>query len=148
LQDGTWYYFYNEFVADEAPFAATTVIATGTNSGTVPLVIDIAEMDWGLVDDQIINHEGLNASFGDSSASPGAATINKSAGRSAIAAGASTVVITNSKVLAASVVLAVLEDGDATATSIRVSAVAAGSFTVTANAAATAATKFRWAVIS
>lgn len=149
LEDGVWYYFYSETVADEVFAAVANILTmTGNGSAATALVVDFAEMNWGLLETQNTVNQGLNASYSDTSGSPGAATINKSAGRAAIAAAASSVVITNSKVLATSVVMVSLEDGDTTATSIRVSAVSAGSFTVTANAAATAATKFRFAVIN
>lgn len=85
-------------------------------------------------------------SYSDTSATPGSATANVASGRAAIAASASACVITNNKVLANSVVLVQLEDADTTA--IRIVCVpAGGSFTVTANAAATADTKFRWYVV-
>lgn len=83
---------------------------------------------------------------GDSTASPGSATVNELQGRSAIAAAASTCTITNHQVAAGDVVMVTLEDLDATATRLKV-AVAAGSFTVTANAAATATTKFAWKLV-
>lgn len=83
----------------------------------------------------------------DTSGTPGAATINKTRGRVAIAAAASSVVVTNSLVTAASTVLVSLGGADATATSVRVTP-GAGSFTITANAAATAATPCDFFVVS
>lgn len=88
----------------------------------------------------------------DSSAAPGSATANTLRGTAAIAAGANTCTITNSKCLAVDTVVVQDESGDATG--IRLKAVPAdGSFVVTCmNAAgtptnATANLVFSWAVI-
>jgi len=83
----------------------------------------------------------------DSSGTPGNATNNNLSGRAAFAAAGSTVVITNSKVTAASKVFVSLAGGDATLTSVRVTP-AAGSFTVTGNVAATATTVFDFFVVN
>lgn len=88
------------------------------------------------------------ASFTDDSANPGNRTVNTVRGKSAIASGASTAVITNSFVVATSQVICVLEFVDATATFIKASIPTGGSFTVTVNANATANTKFSWVVIN
>jgi hypothetical protein len=77
----------------------------------------------------------------DSSGTPGAATINQPIGQVAVAASASSVVVTNSLVTSASVVLPVLQFVDATCTQILSCVPGAGSFTVTMNAACTADTK-------
>lgn len=90
----------------------------------------------------------------DSTASPGAATINKPQGRSAVASGASTVVITNSLVTAASRIWTqyrgVVATGlvDATALAITLVTSTAGSFTVTVTANVTAASglAFDWGI--
>jgi hypothetical protein len=58
------------------------------------------------------------------------------------------VVITNSLVTATSVVVAVLQFVDATLTQILSVVPGAGSFTVTGNANATAATKVGWIVFN
>lgn len=87
----------------------------------------------------------LSASYADTSDTPGNATANTGSGRSAIALGASAVTITNSQCLSTSVVNVTFEDLDATATRLKV-VPADGSFVVTADATATAATKFRWTV--
>lgn len=84
----------------------------------------------------------------DSSGSPGAATINKPSGRSAIAAGASSVVISNSIVTAAARIFISPKIRDATGLLPIVSAqVAATSFTVSTTANCTAALTFDWWVI-
>jgi hypothetical protein len=83
----------------------------------------------------------------DSSGIPGAATVNKPRGQAKVAVGEATLVITNSLVTAASVVFAVLQQVDATFTEILSVVPGAGSFTITGNAAATAATKVGWVVL-
>lgn len=84
----------------------------------------------------------------DSSGTPGAAVINEPSGRSAIALGATSVVITNSHVLATSKVFVSLRSADATLLYIVSVVAAAGSFTVTGNVAATADVVFDWFVIN
>jgi hypothetical protein len=95
---------------------------------------------------------GLNTATGridqsgtDSTGTPGAATINKPTGKSAIAAGASSVVITNSLVTAASRVIITPHARDATCKEI-IAVPAAGFFTVSGTANATAALPFSWQV--
>jgi hypothetical protein len=90
---------------------------------------------------------GFTIPAGNSTATPGNATINLATGRSAIAAGAATVTITNSLVSATSIVLAVLQTNDATAILKNV-VPAAGSFAVNLTAAATANTNFGWWTIN
>lgn len=115
-----------------------------------PMIVDTPS----LVVDQL--RQNLNQlladeaeSFGDSSASPGAATLNTVTGKSAIAAASSSVVITNSLVTANSVVVAVVSQAAADGTLLRIEriSVAAGTFTLFGNAAATAATTVRWAIL-
>lgn len=84
----------------------------------------------------------------DSSGTPGNATINNAAGRSAIAIGAATVTITNSLVTAASIVIISPTVRDATATLPAVTTTGAGSFTVTTVGNATAALIFNWWVVA
>lgn len=83
----------------------------------------------------------------DTSASPGAATHpSTKQGRAAIALGASSAVITNALVTASSQIVLTLESADTTLKSI-VAIPAAGSFTVTGNANATAAAKFSYSIL-
>jgi len=70
----------------------------------------------------------------------GAQTINKPTGSVNFAAGATTLVVTNSYVSSTSLVIVQVYGTDVTATTARVT-LAAGSFTITLNAAATAETK-------
>lgn len=83
----------------------------------------------------------------DSSGTPGAAAINKPAGRSAIALGATAVVISNNLVTANSKVFVQLRSADATLLYVTV-ATGAGTITVTGNAAATADVVFDWFVVN
>jgi hypothetical protein len=83
---------------------------------------------------------------GDSTASPGNATLNFIAGSSAIAAGASAATITSSFCAAGDLIMLTPLDTDATL--VRYKAVAgAGSFVVTGNANATAIWKFQWLIV-
>jgi hypothetical protein len=81
----------------------------------------------------------------DSSASPGAQTADRAIGKNAIAAGASSVVVTNNLVTAASVILITPHARDATCKEL-IAVPAAGSFTVSGSANATAALAFSWEV--
>lgn len=81
----------------------------------------------------------------DSTGTPGNATINKPTGKSAIAVGAASVVITNSLVTASSRVHITPHARDATCKEL-IAVVAAGSFTVSGSANATAALPFSWEV--
>ena len=79
----------------------------------------------------------------------GAATANALQGRAAIAAGSSSVVITNAYVNANSKIFAVVAQAAADGTLLRVERVvpAAGSFTIYGTANATATTAIDWSVI-
>lgn len=80
----------------------------------------------------------------------GAQSSNEFAGRAAIAAGASSVIVTNPFVNASSKVWACINQAAADGTLLRVERVvpAAGSFTIFGTANATATTIIDWAVIS
>lgn len=98
---------------------------------------------------QVSHTTGLMERAGtDSSATPGAAAINKPTGKSAIAAGAANAVITNSLVTAASRInITPMENATANAEfrSYKVTP-AAGSFTVTLSSAVTLTWPFAWEV--
>ena len=81
------------------------------------------------------------------SGTTGAQTINKIAGSVNFAAAATSLVVTNSLVTANSVIIATVGTNDATMTSVQVVA-GAGSFTIHANAAATAETRVDFLVIN
>lgn len=77
----------------------------------------------------------------------GAQTINKTAGSVNFAAAATSLVVTNSLASANSIILVTIAANDATFTSAQVVA-AAGSFTIYANAAATAETRVNFLVLN
>lgn len=102
-----------------------------------------------LQDSQLTVAGGLRETFTDTTAAPGAATVNKPAGRAKMTAGQSSVVITNKYCVATSIININVEGAafDATATRFQTTP-AAGSFTVTFNANATAAITFSWDILN
>lgn len=80
-------------------------------------------------------------------ADTGNKTINKPSGQVRIAAGNSSVVVTNSQVTADSVIIATVASNDATLKTVAVVA-GTGSFTIHGNAAATAETLIKWMVFN
>lgn len=87
-------------------------------------------------------------SYTDDSATAGNRTVNAMRGKNSIAIGAAAVTITNNLVTANSQVLVTIEFVDATCTTVLSVVPGAGSFVVTCNANATAATKIGWVVIN
>lgn len=81
------------------------------------------------------------------SGTTGAQTIDKNAGAVNFAAAATSLVVTNSRVTANSIIIATVATVDTTMKSV-VAVAGAGSFTLTANAAATAETRVNWLVIN
>lgn len=90
----------------------------------------------------------LTQGFTNNSAVPGNTTINTPSGRASIAAAASSCTVTNSTVTANSKIFVTLESADATLTFLLGTTHAAGSFTVTGNAAATGNCTFSFIVIN
>ncbi|MFC9585799.1 glycosyl hydrolase family 28-related protein [Streptomyces yangpuensis] len=89
----------------------------------------------------------LKVAAGDSSASPGAATLNFAVGRSAVATGATSVTITSDKSAAgATVLITPLDIDPGFAAGFKAVASATG-FTLTLGAAAANNPKFQWAII-
>lgn len=86
--------------------------------------------------------------FTDNSGTPGSTTINTPSGRAAFAAAASTLTVTNSSVVANSKVFVTLETLDSTLTQILYVTHTGGSFTVNANATATANPKIGFLVVN
>jgi hypothetical protein len=78
----------------------------------------------------------------------GAQTINEYSGQVQIAIGAASVVVTNSLVTSSSRILATLNSTDGTLLYLKSVVPADGSFTITGNANATAATKVTFLVLS
>lgn len=99
-------------------------------------------------EDALIANGGATAST-DASLTTGAYTQNTPQGKAAIAAGASSVVITNSMVDIGTKVWACVDQATADGTLLRVERVvcAAGSFTIYGTAAATATTVISWSII-
>jgi hypothetical protein len=94
---------------------------------------------------QVTGASGINMRGTDSTGSPGNATIDKPIGKSAIAAGVSTVRITNALVTAASHVIITPHARDATCKEVTATP-GAGFFDVSGTANATAALPFSWEV--
>jgi len=94
--------------------------------------------------------QGLASAAAAANITTGAVTANVVAGRAAIAAGASSVVITNSLVDANSKVFAVVAQAAADGTLLRVERIlcAAGSFTIYGTANATATTFIDWSIVT
>ena len=93
--------------------------------------------------------QGIATASTVASTTVGAFTANQNTGFAAIAAGASSVVITNALVDANTTVIAYVSQAAADGTLLRVERVvaAAGSFTIYGTANATATTIIKWAVI-
>ena len=94
--------------------------------------------------------QGLASSASSANITTGAVTANVISGRAAIAAGASSVTITNNLVDANSKVFAVVAQAAADGTLLRVERIlcAAGSFTIYGTANATATTFVDWSIVS
>ena len=94
--------------------------------------------------------QGLASTATAASTSTGAQTIAALTGKAAIAAGASSVVITNALVTAGSKVVAYVNQAAADGTLLRVERIvpAAGSFTIYGTANATATTLIDWIVFN
>lgn len=130
---------------DAAPTAGTN--ATITNAYALWVDAGTARFDGAaLLSGGATIAGNLEFAGTDASGTPGAATINQPAGTVAIAIGAASVTVTNSLVTASSRVFATLQFVDATLTTIRTVVPANGSFVVTGNANATAATKVAFIV--
>jgi hypothetical protein len=94
-----------------------------------------------------LRHTSLASALTDGSGTPGNVTQNVAHGRAAFPAAAASVVVTNSLVAANSSVFVQLGGTDATLTCVRVTT-AAGSFTVTGDAAATGIVPFSYLVLN
>lgn len=127
---------------------ANGATAVAVKSGNSPALTTAGAVIHGFYQDNFttlkasIDKDGTYSMDGtDASGTPGAATINQPIGQVSVSDTASSVVVTNSLVTTASVVLPVLQFVDATCTQILSCVPAAGSFTITMNAACTADTK-------
>lgn len=126
------------------PNNTVTISPTGTGTVTInpasPSTMDNVTIGFGTRRAAYLTLLALASN--DASGTPGNTTINQPKGRVAIAAGASSVVVTNSLCLATSTVLAIINQATADATLTQIVRVvpAAGSFTIYGNANATANT--------
>lgn len=151
---GTWGVVRGTGTAGDGNLGGELHFGTKTDAGIFT--------DWGYIDAAGIFRPTLSEGMGlgktgfqfsslflgyAASGGVGAQIINKTTGRSSIALGQTSVVITNSKVLANSIVLAQLETVDATMKSLTVTP-GVGSFTVTGNAACAAQVAFSFVVIA
>lgn len=137
--DGTDYFFGTATTpAAAAPHNPSGVAITGGAIDGTPI---------GATTPAVVKSSNFQANRTDISGTPGNGTVNNPRGRAAFAAAGTTVVVTNSLVTATSTVLVQLGGSDVTLTTVRVTP-AAGSFTVTGNAAATATTPFDFFVVN
>jgi hypothetical protein len=143
-RDGKEYLFgiLANFPAASAPLPAVVASGVAITGGT------INGTQIGNTTRASVAASSVSITATDSSGTPGNVTNNAANGRAAFAAGASSVVVTSTAVAAAdNVHVTLLGAADATLTSIVGVTVAAGSFTVTGNAAATANKSFMFTVM-
>jgi hypothetical protein len=114
-------------------------------SDTPSLVVEELRTQFNKVLDVL---DSSNSLFGDSTGTPGAATLNTLSGKSKLKATEATLVITNSLVTENSVIVATLAETDATALYAQFITPANGSFTITFNAAATGNPVVRWSIVT
>jgi hypothetical protein len=150
INDGTAYPGnFTSLAATSYAQTAGTFSATGTGAKTLTSTstgtVTVGATGTGTTTITRVN--SLTVVSTDSSGTPGNATNNNLSGRAAFAAAGTSVVITNSLVTAASKIFVQVNGNDATLKSATVTA-AAGSFTVTGNAAATATTVFDFLVVN
>lgn len=139
--DGKEYLFStvpNATPATAQPSQASIAITGGTINGA----------SIGATAPSTVKTTGLQAAvFTDISGSPGNGTSSGTRGRAAFAAASATITVTSTLVTATSSVFVQIGGADATLTTARVTP-GAGAFTVTGNAAATAATPFDFFVVN
>ena len=124
--------------AQPTQFVPASVAITGGTINTATI---------GVTTPGIVKASNYQAVKTDISGTPGNGTASTARGRAAFAAAAASVVITSTLVTATSSIFVQLNTTDTTLTSVSVVA-AAGSFTVTGDAAATAITTFDFHVIN
>lgn len=132
--------------------ANITISPTGTGTVTIAPATqgDINNMSIGGTTRRGGYFTAFAVSANDQSGTPGNVTSNNFHGRCAIAAGASTVTVTNTFATTSVTVFAIISQAtaDATLTQIVRMAPAAGSFTLYGNAAATANVVVDWMLVS
>lgn len=115
-------------------------------SGSIPfvdvddqsIITDMLNFSYSSTALILTSANGLKKQYTTTVAIPGAATINKMAGRVKLAAGQTTLVISNNLITGTELVSLQMETLDATMLRV-IPVVAAGSITITGNAACTAA---------
>ena len=129
------------------PTATRDTFLSRGAAGAVILTNDGATTGTATLGKAAVGLKGLYADY-TNSGTIGAVTISKMAGRANIAAGASSVVVTNTLCTAASKVFASLVANDVTALYIRSVIPGAGSFTIATTANATANTAVDWFLLN
>lgn len=119
------------------PGAFTSLSANSTVSGTGFSTYLASPPSIGSTTPGVVKTSNLQATYTDSTGTPGNVTNSSPRGRVALAAAASTVVVTSTIVTAASMIIAMVRSTDGAATDIVTTTAAAGSFTITMNAATT-----------
>lgn len=119
------------------PVNATTLAASSTVSGTGFSSYMAAPPSIGTTTPGVVKTSNLQATYTDSTGTPGNVTNNSPRGRVALAAGASSITVTNSLAAATSMIIAMVRVTDGAATDIVTVLPAAGSFTITMNGATT-----------
>ncbi len=127
--------------------AAGDLSATGRVTGNNGVTCNSGNLIVGGGADASFGNRLILTNYADGSGTPGSAVNDKVRGRNAFAIGAATCVITTSYATATCLVLVTLEFVDVTLTQILTVVPAIGSFTVTGNAIAAAATRFGWVII-
>lgn len=142
--DGNVVFSINKPVSGEISLDLDRVsIGGGQTENFLQLVDSVSILKFGvnpqgkILSDATITAEGTT----------GAQTINKPSGSVNFAAAATSLVVTNSTVTANSIIIATIQTNDSTMKSVQAVATA-GSFTLFANAAATAETKVSFLVIN
>ena len=115
----------------------TTLTASSTVSGTGFTNYFAAPPSIGTTTPGIVKTSNLQATYTDSTATPGNVTNSSPRGRVALAAAATTIVVTSTLVTATSMVNCQLRATDGAATAISTVVAGAGSFTITFNGAST-----------
>jgi hypothetical protein len=121
--------------------ASTDKVVVAKSDSLTPKAILVADL-LGAQHSNVVVDKTITAA-----ATTGARTINKNTGSVNFAAGATSLVVTNSRVTADSVILATVATDDATMKGVHVIA-AAGSFTIHPNANPTAETRVNFLVVN
>jgi hypothetical protein len=121
--------------------ASTDKVVVAKADSLTPKAILVADL-LGAQHSNVVVDKTITAA-----ATTGARTINKNAGSVNFAAGATSLVVTNSRVTADSVILATVGSNDATMKGVHVIP-AAGSFTIHPNANPTAETRVNFLVVN